>query len=76
MLLNINPTVDKITSYVSQMSEEEQKAILLVFEKKDLINKAQRLNKSVNKKLKVTTMEIVAEINKIRKEHADKRNRI
>jgi hypothetical protein len=75
-MLLTNPTIDKITSYVSQMSEDEQKTILMAFEKKELQDKAMRLNKSINKKMKITTMEIVAEINKIRKEHADKRNSI
>jgi hypothetical protein len=64
MLLTTNTTIDKITSYVSQMTENEA-----ALERRQLMARAVKLNQSINKKLKIGVADIVREINNIREEN-------
>ena len=66
MLIESN-TITRITSFVKELSDKEQKELLRAFEYRDSLKEAERLSKSV-KKNKITMIEITAAVNKVRHE--------
>ncbi len=62
-----SPTVEKITSFVRELSAKEQKELLRAFEYRNSLKEAARLSKSV-KKNSVSISEITAMVNKVRNE--------
>ena len=66
MLLE-SSTVAKITSFVKELPEKEQKELLKAFEYRQSLAEAQRLSRSVRKN-DISMTEITAVVNKVRNE--------
>ena len=70
LLRESNTTVNKITSEINKLSDEEQKLLLIKLKKGELLAKAKVINSRV-KKNKVSSNKIVATVNKNRKRNGD-----
>ena len=65
-------TISQILSIVESFKPKEQKDLLKALERKRLMDKAITLSKSLKKAPKVSMLEIVNEINQVRKENGYK----
>lgn len=65
-------TISQILSIVESFKPKEQKDLLKALERKRLMDKATTLSKSLKKAPKVSMLEIVNEINQVRKENGYK----
>jgi hypothetical protein len=72
LLLTTNPTLQKIVDIIEEFPASEQEMWLKALQRQKLLKEAGKLKKSIKKAPQVTVMEIVAEVNKHRKEHGYK----
>lgn len=72
LVLSNNSTLSEMVEIFETFDPEEQKVWLRAMKLKKLRADAIRLNKGVNKKKKITVLEIVNEVNQYRKERGYK----